>query len=114
MRIEQSTPSYATCPAPQILAGYLINASPYSMNAIINLFAFGMAYISPVYYPAKSLGAFAWVSALTPISASANIVRSLGGIAPWDWLTILSLAVLVVEGVLFTLVFIARSRWREE
>jgi len=97
-----------------ILSGYLINASPYSMNAIINIFAFGMAYLTPVYYPASALGAFSWLSVLTPISAAANIVRTLGGLAPMDGLTFLSLAILVVEGLLFTLVFVARSRWRED
>jgi len=97
-----------------ILSGYLINASPYSMNAIINIFAFGMAYLSPVYYPASALGSLSWLSVLTPISAAANIVRSLGGIAPMDGLTMASLVILVVEGLLFTLVFIARSRWRED
>lgn len=97
-----------------ILAGYLINASPYSMNSIINLFAFGMAYIAPVYYPAKALGSFAWVSAFIPVSAAANLVRTLGDLAPADGLTVLSLAVLVVEGFLFTVVFVARSKWRED
>jgi hypothetical protein len=97
-----------------ILAGYLINASPYSMNSIINLFAFGMAYLAPVYYPATALGSFAWVSALVPISASANIVRTLAGLSQANGLTALSLAALVVEGALFTLVFVARSKWRED
>jgi hypothetical protein len=97
-----------------ILSGYLINASPYSMNAIINIFAFGMAYLTPVYYPASALGGLSWLSVLTPISAAANIVRTLGGLAPMNGLTLLSLAVLVAEGLLFTLVFVARSRWRED
>lgn len=97
-----------------ILAGYLINASPYSMNSIINLFAFGMAYLAPVYYPATALGSFAWVSAFVPISASANIVRTLAGLSPANGLTALSLVALVVEGALFTLVFVARSKWRED
>jgi hypothetical protein len=96
-----------------ILSGYLINASPYSMNAIINLFAFGMAYITPVYYPASALGGLSWLSAITPISAAANIVRTLGGVAPADGLTVLSWAALAVEGALFTLVFVSRSHWRE-
>lgn len=97
-----------------ILSGYLINASPYSMNAIINLFAFGLAYITPVYYPAASLGSFAWVSALTPISAAANIVRALGGLAPTNGLTVLSWAALAVQGLVFALVFVSRARWREK
>ena len=97
-----------------ILAGYLINASPYSMNSLVNLFAFGMAYLAPVYYPASALGNLAWISALIPISAAANIVRGLAGLAPQNGLTTLSLLALLVEGVLFTLVFVARSRWREE
>ncbi len=96
-----------------ILSGYLINASPYSMNAVINLFAFGLAYITPVYYPASSLGSLAWISAVLPISAAANIVRSLGGLAPTGSLTLMSWAALITEGVLFSLVFVARSKWRE-
>lgn len=96
-----------------ILSGYLINASPYSMNAIINLFAFGLAYMTPVYYPASSLGSFAWVSILTPISASANIVRALGGLAPTNSLTVLSWMALLVQGLVFTMVFVSRARWRE-
>ncbi len=97
-----------------ILSGYLINASPYIMNAIINLFAFGLAYMTPVYYPASSLGSFAWVSALTPISASANIVRTLGGLALADGLTVLSWVVLMAQGLVFTLVFVSRAHWRED
>jgi hypothetical protein len=93
-----------------ILAGYLINASPCSMNSIINLFAFGMTYLALVYYPATALGSFAWVSALVPISASANIVRTLAGLSQANGLTALSLAALVVEGALFTLVFSSRGR----
>jgi ABC-type multidrug transport system permease subunit len=97
-----------------IVSAAIINASPYSMNAIINILAFGMAYLTPVYYPASGLGSFSWLSVLTPISAAANIVRTLGGLAPMDGLTLLSLAILIVEGLLFTLVFVARSRWRED
>ncbi len=97
-----------------VLSGYLINASPYKMNSIINLLAFGMIYLPPVYYPASALGGASWVAALIPVSAAAEIVRSLAGIVPFDGLTLLSSASLLVQGVLFTFVFVARSRWRED
>ena len=96
-----------------ILSGYLINSSPYKMNSIINLLAFAMIYLPPVYYPATSLGSFAWVAAFIPVSAAAEVVRSLAGLAPMDGLTTLSAVVLIIQGLLFTFVFVARSRWRE-
>jgi ABC-2 type transport system permease protein len=95
------------------LSGYLINASPYKMNSIINLLAFGMIYLPPVYYPATALGSISWLAALIPVSAAAEIVRSLAGLAPMDGLTWLSSAILLIQGALFTLVFVSRSRWRE-
>ncbi len=97
-----------------ILSGYLINASPYKMNSIINLLAFGMIYLPPVYYPASALGGLSWVAALIPVSAAAEVVRSLAGLVPMDGLTALSSVCLAVEGVVFMLVFVARSRWRED
>ena len=96
------------------LSGYLINASPYKMNSIINLLAFGMIYLPPVYYPASSLGSLSWIAALIPVSAAAEVVRSLAGLVPMDGLTLLSSIALLVQGVLFTTVFVSRSRWREE
>lgn len=96
-----------------ILSGYLLNASPYKMNSIINLLAFTMIYLPPVYYPASSLGWFSWISAFIPVSAASNVVRSLAGISPQDGLAVLSLAALLIQGVLFTFVFVARSHWRE-
>ena len=96
-----------------LLSGYLINSSPYKMNSIINLLAFGMIYIPPVYYPAAAWGGFSWAAALIPVSAGAEVVRSLAGISPFDSLTLLSTASLLVQGVLFTSVFVARSKWRE-
>jgi hypothetical protein len=97
-----------------ILSGYLINASPYKMNSIINLLAFGMIYLPPVYYSASSLGSLAWVAAFVPVSAAAEIVRSLAGLAPANSLTLLSSIVLFSQGILFTFVFVARSKWRED
>ena len=64
-----------------MLSGYLINSSPYKMNSIINLLAFGMIYLPPVYYPASGLGTFAWVSALIPVSAAAKRARFAFGLA---------------------------------
>jgi len=96
-----------------LLSGYLLNSSPYKMNSIINLIAFAMIYLPPVYYPASAWGGFAWAAALIPVSAAAAVVRSLAGIAPFDGLTILSVVSLLVQGAVFTLVFVARSKWRE-
>lgn len=97
-----------------IVSGYLINASPYKMNSIINLLAISMVYLPPVYYPASSLGSLSWITALIPISAAAEVVKSLAGLVPMDGLTLLSSTVLLIQGVLFTLVFVSRSRWRED
>jgi hypothetical protein len=97
-----------------ILSGYLINSSPYKMNSIINLLAFGMIYLPPVYYPASSLGSVSWLAAFIPVSAAAEIVRSLAGLVPVNGLTLLSTVVLLAQGVLFTFVFVARSKWRED
>jgi hypothetical protein len=96
------------------LSGYLINASPYKMNSIINLLAFGMIYLPPVYYPATSLGSLSWIAAIIPVSAAAEVVRALAGLVPMDNLALLSSAILLVQGVLFTTIFVSRSRWREE
>jgi len=96
------------------LSGYLINASPYKMNSIINLLAFGMIYLPPVYYPASALGGLSWISAFIPVSAAAEVVRSLAGLVPFYELTELSSVVLLAEGALFTFLFVSRSRWREE
>lgn len=96
------------------LSGYLINASPYKMNSIINLLAFGMIYLPPVYYPATSLGNFSWLAAVIPVSAAAEVVRALAGLVPMDGLALLSSIVLLVQGILFTTIFVSRSRWREE
>ncbi len=97
-----------------MISGYLINASPYKMNSIINLLAIGMVYLPPVYYPASVLGNLSWITAFIPISAAAQIVRSLAGIVPMNQLTLLSAGVLLVQAVLFTTVFVARAKWREE
>lgn len=97
-----------------MLSGYLINASPYKMNSIINLLAIGMVYLPPVYYPAAALGKLAWIAAFIPISAAAQVVRALAGLVPMDQVTILSATVLIVQAVLFTTIFVSRAKWRED
>jgi len=49
------------------ISTYFLNASPFRVNAVTNIIAFGAAFISPVYYPADLLGTMAWTALLTQL-----------------------------------------------
>jgi ABC-2 type transport system permease protein len=96
------------------IATYQSKASPNTLGIIANLLAFVFVFMPPVYYSEELLGGFSWISYLFPTSNAAAIIRYSTGMTSWDptaylmhWLA------LVVIVIVFAVLVVKKSRWRE-
>jgi hypothetical protein len=89
------------------------NVNPNQAGSIVNVLAFALTYLPPVYYRASQLGSYSWIALLFPTSDVTVIIRSLGPGSSNLFTTLawVSLVVWCVVGF-----FLARreSHWREK
>jgi ABC-2 type transport system permease protein len=96
------------------IATYQQKASPNTLGIIANLLSFLFVFLPPVYYPKAMLGSFSWLSYLLPTSNAAEIIRYATAQTAWDQTSyIYHWIALVVTVILFTILVVKKSRWRE-
>lgn len=96
------------------IATYLHKSSPNTLSVIANILSFAFVFLPPVYYPELFLGVHSWLSFIFPTSNAAAIIRYSTGVVPMD-ATALALhwIILLITVVVFALLVIKKSRWRE-
>jgi ABC-type multidrug transport system permease subunit len=81
---------------------------------VANILSFAFVFLPPVYYPEQFMGSYAWISYIMPTSNAAAIIRYSTGVVPMDVGALaLHWIVLLVTVVIFGLLVIKKSRWRE-
>jgi ABC-type multidrug transport system permease subunit len=96
------------------IATYMYKASPNTLSVVANILSFAFIFLPPVYYPELFMGSYSWVSFIFPTSNAAAIIRYSTGAVPMD-INALTLhwVVLIVTVVVFTIIVLKKSRWRE-
>jgi len=100
-------------------ATYLSKTSPNTLGIVANILSFGFVFLPPVYYSETmltNLGGFdfSWIVYLFPTSNAAAIIRYSTGLTEWDSMTyMLHWLVMIITVVVFSLLVVKKSRWRE-
>jgi ABC-2 type transport system permease protein len=101
------------------LATYLNKTSPNTLGIVANILSFGFVFLPPVYYSEamlKDLGGLdlSWIVYVFPTSNAAAIIRYSTGLTDWDSTAYtLHWVAMLVTVVLFSLLVVKKSRWRE-
>ena len=96
------------------IATYMYKASPNTVSVVANILSFTFIFLPPVYYPEQFMGSYSWISFIFPTSNAAAIIRYSTGAVPMDANALaLHWIVLVVTVVIFAIIVLKKSRWRE-
>jgi len=96
------------------IATYMHKASPNTLSVVANILSFAFVFLPPVYYPELLLGAHSWLSYIIPTSNAAAIIRYSTGVVPMDTSALaLHWVILIITVIVFALLVIKKSRWRE-
>ena len=100
-------------------ATYLHKTSPNTLGIVANILSFGFVFLPPVYYSESmltDLGGMdlSWIVYLFPTSNAAAIIRYSAGLTDWNSNSyMLHWGVMLLTVLLFSLLVIKKSQWRE-
>jgi ABC-type multidrug transport system permease subunit len=96
------------------IATYMYKASPNTLGIVANILSFAFIFLPPVYYPEFFMGSYSWISFILPTSNAAAIIRYSTGTVPMDVNALtLHWVLLIVTVIIFTVIVLKKSRWRE-
>ncbi len=99
------------------IATYQHKTSPNTLGILANILSFVFVFLPPVYYSEQMLGKLSWISYLLPTSNAAAIIRHYTGLTDPSALYPTSVAlhwlILVFTVIMFSVIVVKKSQWRE-
>ncbi|MGQ9781229.1 MAG: hypothetical protein ACUVQ8_03085 [Nitrososphaeria archaeon] len=97
-----------------LISTYLRNMSIYAISNLANILGLILVFVPPVYYPEEVLGNIRWISIMIPTSNAVGLIRAYSGTLGLSPVMLLfRWAVLLGTMVIFTLITVKKSKWRE-
>jgi len=92
----------------------LRRANVYTLSNLSNILGLLLSFLPPVYYPEEILGNFSWISIIFPTSNSASLIRIYSGsLIATTQIIIVRWVVLIITMIIFAIITIKESKWRE-
>ena len=97
------------------IATYQHKTSPNTLGILANIMSFLFVFLPPVYYSEEMLGDISWLVYLLPTSNAAAIIRYSTGLTdPMDSTAfMLHWLILLLTVIVFSVLVIKKSQWRE-